>query len=423
MSFSFVDLFAGCGGLSLGLVQAGAQGIFAVEKMEDAFLTLASNLDGHDGLEGFDWPSSIPRQAHDIKALLSGYGPALRKVGKDVDVLVGGPPCQGFSLYGRRSPHDGRNRMYHHYLDFVELVQPEAIVLENVAGIDMPFVKQRAGTGAQCRGTAAWRIQERLASMGYSTYTLRACASDYGVPQYRTRIFVIGLRSSSARVLGTVFDEGLLAELRTDHLAALGLAPNRKVTCRQAISDLETKGHRLVPCEDSHGFEQASYRGPRTQYQEQMHEGLLRSDSPNSVRLARHRAPTVEKFMKIQEFGHRGFRAGLMAQELLHSAKHRVHWLAPNAPAPTITTLPDDFIHYSEPRILTVRECARLQSFPDWFQFLGKYTSGGDRRARECPRFTQVGNAVPPRLAQFIGRYLAEMLRIARQPTTLRKAA
>ena len=92
-------------------------------------------------------------------------------------------------------------------------------------------------------------------------------------------------------------------------------------------------------------------------------------------------------------------------------------------PAPTLTTLPDDLLHYQEPRILTVREMARLQSFPDWFKFLGRYTSGGDRRAKECPRFTQVGNAVPPRLAQFLGSYLQEVLRLTRHATQRSRAA
>lgn len=423
MSFTFVDVFAGCGGLSLGLMESGARGILAIEKMEDAFLTLDSNLAKPDGLDGFDWPSSIPRQAHDIKAMLSTYALALRKAAKDVDVLVGGPPCQGFSLYGKRSPHDGRNRMTHHYLDLVELLQPEAIVLENVAGIDMPFVNGRAGTGLNCRGTAAWRIQQRLSDMGYATLPLQLCASDYGVPQYRKRFFMVGLRSASQKVRDAAFADRLRDEIRADHLAALGLTLGRKVTCRQAIGDLETMQRRLVPCDDTPGFEQANYWGPRTRYQRQMHGAMPPGVAPNSVRLARHRPPTVEKFLKIQQLGQRGFRAGLAAQQLLDTAKHRVHWLAPDLPAPTITTLPDDFIHYSEPRILTVRECARLQSFPDWFRILGKYTSGGDRRARECPRFTQVGNAVPPRLAQFIGRYVEEALRIARQPAMLRKAA
>ena len=90
--------------------------------------------------------------------------------------------------------------------------------------------------------------------------------------------------------------------------------------------------------------------------------------------------------------------------------KHRIYPMSDISPAPTITTLPDDVLHYSEPRILTVRESARLQSFPDWFQFKGKYTTGGDRRTKECPRYTQVGNAVPPYLARAIGSALGKAL-------------
>jgi len=422
VTFSFVDLFAGCGGLSLGLMQAGATGLFAVEKMADAFLTHEHNLGGRVPSRQMAWPQSIPREAHDIKVLLDEHAAAIKKVGRDMDALVGGPPCQGFSVYGRRRPNDGRNRLYQQYLRFVELTQPEVVVLENVAGIDMPFVSGRQGTGTSCRGTAAWRIQDRLGKLGYSTQCLRLCASDFGVPQRRTRFFVIGLRTSSSTLVEMVFSDGLREELRQDHLASLGLRPSQRITCKQAISDLETRGGRLVPCDDYEGFEQPMYRGPRTYYQRLMHIGLESLAAPNSTRLAKHRPATVEKFKLILEQGLRGYRAGVRVQTLLDSAKHRVNLLDPQAPAPTITTLPDDFVHYSEPRVLTVRECARLQSFPDWFQFKGKYTSGGDRRAHECPRFTQVGNAVPPLLAQFIGLYVAEMLRIARRPD-LRKAA
>jgi DNA (cytosine-5)-methyltransferase 1 len=95
--------------------------------------------------------------------------------------------------------------------------------------------------------------------------------------------------------------------------------------------------------------------------------------------------------------------------------KHSVVPLHPHRPSHTLTTLPDDFIHYSEPRILTVRECARLQSFPDWYAFKGKYTTGGHRRKRECPRYTQVGNAVPPLVAELLGNIvhgIATQLRV-----------
>ncbi len=88
--------------------------------------------------------------------------------------------------------------------------------------------------------------------------------------------------------------------------------------------------------------------------------------------------------------------------------------LDPQKPAPTITSMPDDLIHYSEPRTLTVRENARLQTFPDWFVFRGKYTSGGERRKREVPRFTQVANAVPPLLAEMLGEMLLTAARHSR---------
>jgi DNA (cytosine-5)-methyltransferase 1 len=90
--------------------------------------------------------------------------------------------------------------------------------------------------------------------------------------------------------------------------------------------------------------------------------------------------------------------------------KHRVYPMSPAEPAPTITTLPDDVVHYAEPRILTVRECARLQSFPDWFEFKGKFTTGGQSRKRECPRYTQVGNAVPPLLGRSVALAVAEVI-------------
>jgi DNA (cytosine-5)-methyltransferase 1 len=90
--------------------------------------------------------------------------------------------------------------------------------------------------------------------------------------------------------------------------------------------------------------------------------------------------------------------------------KHRIYPMSAYEPAPTITTLPDDILHYCDPRILTVREYARLQSFPDWFVFKGKYTTGGDLRKKECPRYTQVGNAVPPLLALAIARAITDVL-------------
>lgn len=92
----------------------------------------------------------------------------------------------------------------------------------------------------------------------------------------------------------------------------------------------------------------------------------------------------------------------------MNTKKAIMRVLDPNKPSVTVTTLPDDILHYDEPRILTVRECARLQSFPDWFDFSGSYTTGGQRRKVSCPKYTQVGNAVPPLMAEGMGLFICQ---------------
>src|SRR5690606_38859465 len=149
-------------------------------------------------------------------------------------------------------------------------------------------------------------------------------------------------------------------------------------------------------------------RGPSSHpYQALMHEGVGASGM-DSMRLARHRPDVEDRFREILATARRGGNLSPADRQRFGLLEHRTVPVSPSLPAPTLTTLPDDILHYSDPRILTVRECARLQSFPDWFQFRGKYTTGSDRRKVECPRYTQVGNAVPPLLAQAIGQGILE---------------
>ena len=131
---------------------------------------------------------------------------------------------------------------------------------------------------------------------------------------------------------------------------------------------------------------------------------------PNSRRLPRHSEIVAQRFQAILDTCPKGKNISMEAKKGFGIKKARIIPLAPNDPAKTITTLPDDILHYAEPRILTVRECARLQSFPDWFTFHGKYTTGGQRRKIECPRYTQVGNAVPPLVAEAWGVALAGLI-------------
>ena len=118
----YIDLFAGCGGLSLGLQKAGWTGLFAVEKNEDAFSTLRQNL--IINRKHFQWPDWLPQTNLDINELLMNYEEELMKLRGQVQLLVGGPPCQGFSMAGKRTGNDVRNRLYNSYIKFVEIIEP-----------------------------------------------------------------------------------------------------------------------------------------------------------------------------------------------------------------------------------------------------------------------------------------------------------
>src|SRR3954464_10532702 len=130
----FIDAFAGCGGLSLGLMQAGMKGLFAIEKDEFAFQTLRDNLIKARSRFRFAWPSWLPKEATSIEALIETHRSELVKLRGKVDVLAGGPPCQGFSTAGRRRMNDPRNRLFKSYVELVTLVQPKVVLMENVRG-------------------------------------------------------------------------------------------------------------------------------------------------------------------------------------------------------------------------------------------------------------------------------------------------
>ena len=132
-----VDIFSGCGGLTLGLHKAGIQGLFAIEKSVDAFETLKFNL--IDRLNHFDWPDWLPQKAHDINKVLGKHQKELKALRGHVDLLAGGPPCQGFSLAGRRRHGDKRNSLVHSYIAMVDAIRPKCLLLENVKGFTIPF--------------------------------------------------------------------------------------------------------------------------------------------------------------------------------------------------------------------------------------------------------------------------------------------
>ena len=123
--FTYIDVFSGCGGLSLGLFKAGWKGLFAIEKSPMAFETLKHNL--MDRKDHFDWPAWLPKKNHDIDKVLSSYRDELSSLRGKVTLVAGGPPCQGFSFAGRRKENDGRNKLVDSYVQFVSLVKPKML--------------------------------------------------------------------------------------------------------------------------------------------------------------------------------------------------------------------------------------------------------------------------------------------------------
>jgi len=450
----FIDLFAGCGGFSVGLSNAGWRGLFAIEKDPMAFGTLRHNLIDGDGSR-FDWPAGLGSPTHlDIHSVLEDHASFLKTLRRKVSLIVGGPPCQGFSMAGRRVASDARNDLVLRYIDFVNIVEPEFVIIENVHGMALDFDKIARRGSRRCqdisRTSHAGRLIGLLEESGFFSFANIIRADSLGIPQLRPRLVVLGIRQDvmyrierfSRLDLNPPLDprSAWFEERRRRFLRGKGLSEDGRVTAWEAISDLENcfgiadlesgpgdwrKGllpHDKVADEDFYSkgtFFEAQYQGQPvpSNYVRELRKGFR--GAPNSRRLANHQPATEAKFRKLLDETAKTRRRGvcLSAQEReelgVPSKKHTVVVLDPDQPSHTVTTLPDDILHYREPRILTVRENARLQSFPDWFSFTGKYTTGGDRRRMECPRYTQVGNAVPPFLSEFLGNLVAELHQLA----------
>lgn len=416
MAYKFVDLFSGCGGLSLGLAMAGLEGLFAVERDAMAFETFSANfLDDRELPIGkFSWPIWLEKKAWPIDELLAQNLERLRGLEGGVQVLGGGPPCQGFSFAGRRNEADPRNLLFEKYVEVVKAIKPPALVLENVPGMRVAHSMKGSlsDKGAAAQESYFEKLRRSLEDVGYEVHGELIDASRFGVPQRRNRLIVIGLQKHlSAALEGGIKQVFLILEnVRGEQLKEFCL-PEKIPVC-EALSDLTSERKSLRSCVDPYspkGFQEINYEGPISLYERLMHLGC-RDDGMDSMRLARHSTDVRRRFETILRECPRGVRMNDANRKRYGTKKHRVYPMDPWEPAPTITTLPDDVLHYSEPRILTVRESARLQSFPDWFEFRGKYTTGGDRRMKECPRYTQVGNAVPPLLARAIGLTLKLVL-------------
>ncbi len=403
----FVDLFAGCGGLSLGLEQAGFRPIFVNELNPAALDTYLRNRESH----------SLLRQKYhcrDIKEIVDEH--VLRNLRRnllrdfrvrDIDLVVGGPPCQGFSGIGHRRSYSVErkqlpsNHLYQDMAFVIHKLRPRMFLFENVRGL-----RSARWTVNGDRGEI-WRdVQRTFRSIpGYEIHADLVFAKDYGVPQNRPRVLLVGVR------------EDLRLEL--DPLGpAAGLLPNPTgdyPNIEELLSD-------LVDHEFNPGGKTAKYPKPAlSDVQRQLRlcpeskrvrrkgESLTEHEYSNHSKRVSERfnylinGRTLTASMKTKKFSQRVLPAT---------------W-TDRGPTITATSLPDDYIHYLQPRSLTVREWARIQTFPDWYEFSGPRTTGGLRRAgnpraglhdREVPKYTQIGNAVPVKLAFEIGRHFSRLL-------------
>ena len=248
-NFNVIDLFAGAGGLSLGLYQAGWDGLFAIEKNHFAFETLKYNL--IDNKKHFAWPEWLPQTEHDIDEILNKYPKQLKALRGNVDLVAGGPPCQGFSMAGKRIEDDIRNQLVFSYIKFIELVQPKMILFENVKGFTYAF--DRGKSESSKKEPYSHKVIRELERLGYNVKPHVIDFSDYGVPQRRKRFILVGIKDK----LGSPerFEE-LLKANRETFLSQKGL--NTTNTLQDAISDL-LRSNGEMPTPDRKGFYSGLY--------------------------------------------------------------------------------------------------------------------------------------------------------------------
>lgn len=393
----YIDIFAGCGGLSLGLCNAGFKGIFAIEKNKDAFSTLNYNLISNES--HFDWPKWLAISEHDINDVIKQSKEQLKELQGTIDLVAGGPPCQGFSMAGKRKANDQRNQLVKSYVRFIRIIQPKAIVFENVLGFTVNFKEE----DTKSKKYASY-VKNALKRMGYHADSKIIDMSDFGIPQSRKRFILVAFKDHDPKEFFNI-----LYNNRKDFFAQKGIPS--KTTAKDAIGDLE-KAHGLVDSPDTKHFKAGVYGPITSEYQRLLRDRSLKENAPvDSHRFVNHTSDIIKLHEDLLSKAPKGKRI-TPSDNIVEGLKRRgVTVLAADKLVPTITSIPDELVHYKEPRILTVREHARIQSFPDWYHFKGKYTSGGKQRKQEVPRYTQVGNAVPPLFAEQVGLALKEVMK------------
>jgi len=409
---TFIDLFAGCGGLSLGMEKAGFFPLYVNELNKDALETYLINRDiEYPHLRDPKFHSQDIKKCINAKFFKSLKANLKEKFGTSkVDLICGGPPCQGFSGIGIRRSYSVEkeqlpsNHLFQDMSYFIHKMQPKIFLFENVEGL-LSAKWNKDGDKGEI-------FKEVLASFqslkGYTVKYKLVYAKDYGVPQNRPRILIIGIKSKIFQGFSKEIDAvegGFLPEV-------IGGYPHLE----EVFSD-------ILDSEFEYGGSTETYPSEaKTYWQKEIRTSPLgkifkKGDLITEQEYSNHNLRTQAKFQAM--INNKGvipveFKTKKFSQRLLPKK-----W-GNKGPSITITSLADDYVHYAQARAPTVRECARMQTFPDWYKFTGKRTTGGIRRAgnprdnnfdREVPKFTQIGNAVPVELARNVGVHLKKIIK------------
>ena len=432
------DLFAGCGGLSTGLEIAGFSPALVCELDKDAIGSYLLNRHSKLGDQAFSEMSEL--HFNDINELTKEVvGQVKQKLtnldiglnfnlehGSNLDLICGGPPCQGYSGIGHRRSYSVEkkdlpsNQLYAKMATFIENVRPKLFLFENVKGI-----LSGRWTSEGRKGEIWEDVRARFRQIeGYQVRWALVHAKHYGVPQNRPRVLLVGIREDVILQAGLNIEADMECAIKCGFLPEpAGVPPHPIELLSDLIDPSVTKS--LLTQKFPEDFATRQYpEEPSTEIQK-----ILRT-LPNGEVLGRGATVTEHEYSKhsphiVTKFKHMLENDGEIPESMkTKKFAQRVvpkYW-GDNGPSITATSLADDYVHFVQPRSFTVREWARLQMFPDWYQFAGKRTTGGIRRAgnpragifdRETPKYTQIGNAVPVGLASKVGSHIQGILNLA----------
>ncbi|RUO48268.1 DNA (cytosine-5-)-methyltransferase [Pseudidiomarina aquimaris] len=529
---NYIELFAGCGGLSLGLERAGFELLFANELSPMAGESYAYNI-LHEDLSRlaqgdltpsktlwlnsaypdlkrrlrenpFEFPPLVAQGYSDLKGasntisgkLVIGSIVELNKLleqepsflksirnsnnGEGVDLISGGPPCQSFSMAGLRRKDCDKNTLPWEFAKFVAKVRPKMAMLENVTGI------LRAFRDVDGNKYYAWfEVAKAFAQIGYIPLCLHINARFAGVPQNRPRFILMAFREDFFKKwMGKNESQTHTLLFKSsinffEKLNIIGIEPQygdlkyfdsskpqdrelmnasflyqlqsiNEVTVRDAIDDLKENhpslqseyvsylnnlfnmpsGEKLFNHEKRSNSPTVQRRFRIYQILQQLNESKVTRNVMDLLK-GQCRSLSYDSWIHLRSFkfklqsgelAHFGSKEELEQYLLCHPTKKQTQKaLNPDQPAPAALSIPDDGCHYDERelRVFSVREMARIQSFPDGFVFRSKITTGGRMRRFEVPQYTQVGNAVPPLLAYRLGMVCSQVLNFDRQQITV----